>query len=262
MKISTSNEWESLKTVLLGTAQYANWPTKGSFRTLQQQTLWNETPVPSGPVPDEIINETNEGLNSFQTILESLGVKVLRPDTINWQTRDAMSAYNPRDRLLVVGDCVVDCNMQYEVRDQEIEAYNSIVTSAKTVIKPPSNIQFDAANICRINDTLLYLVSPSGSIEGAQWLQDQFPHLTVETTSVYGGVHIDSTFTPVREGLVVINSDRVNETTCPKCFKSWDKIWIGKQDLPNKPFFQYPYASNYIYLNFLMVSSSTAIIDE
>ena len=261
MKIFSDNEWSPLRSVVVGTARYANWPTKGSFREMESQTMWHETPVPSGPVEDFIINEAQEGLDKFANILTGLDIDVYRPVDLDYQTRDAMAAYNPRDRLLIVGDTVINCNMQYDVRNQEIESYPFVIENAKTVLTVPNNIYFDAANVCRLNDTLLYLVSPSGCAEGAVWLQDQFPDYKVETTSVYGGVHIDSTFTPVREGLVVVNKDRVTEETCPKCFNNWDKIWLGKEDLPNKLFYNYPYASNYILLNFLMVNEQTAIID-
>ena len=261
IKISSQNEWSPLRSVIVGTAQNANWPTQGSFREMEGQTLWKETPVPSGPVKDFVIREAQEGLNNFANILSGLGIDVYRPVDIDYQSRDAMAAYNPRDRILIIGDTVVNCNMQYDVRNQEIDSYPFVIENANCVLDVPSDIFFDAANVCRLNDTLLYLVSPSGSAEGAVWLQENFPNHTVETTSVYGGVHIDSTFTPIREGLVVINKDRVTEETCPKCFKNWDKIWLGKEDLPNKSFYNYPYASNYILLNFLMINEQTAIID-
>jgi N-dimethylarginine dimethylaminohydrolase len=261
MKISSHNEWSPLKSVVVGTAQNANWPTQGSFREIEEQTLWKETPVPSGPVEDFVIREAQEGLDNLTSILSDLDIDVYRPVDIDYQIRDAMSAYNPRDRLLIVGETVINCNMQYDVRNQEIESYPFVIENAKTVLTVPDNIYFDAANVCRLNDTLLYLVSPSGSAEGAIWLQEQFTDYKVETTSVYGGVHIDSTFTPIREGLVVVNKDRVSLETCPQCFSNWDKIWLGKEDLPDKYFYNYPYASNYILLNFLMVDEQTAIID-
>lgn len=261
MKIKTDNEWSPLQSVVVGSAQFANWPTKGSFREMETQTLWRETPVPSGPVEDFVIEETQEGLDNFANILTGLGIDVYRPVDIDYQARDGMAAYNPRDRLLIIGDTVINCNMQYESRNQEILSYPFVIENASRVLDVPEDIYFDAANVSRLNDTLLYLVSPSGTQSGAEWLQDQFPDYTVETTSVYGGVHIDSTFTPIREGLVAINKDRVTEDTCPKCFSSWDKIWLGKDNLPDKYFYNYPYASNYILINFFMVNPNLAVID-
>ena len=261
MKIKTDNEWSPLQSVVVGSAQFANWPTKGSFREMETQTLWRETPVPSGPVEDFVIEETQEGLDNFANILTGLGIDVHRPVDIDYQARDGMAAYNPRDRLLIIGDTVINCNMQYESRNQEIESYPFVIENASRVLHVPEGIYFDAANVSRLNDTLLYLVSPSGTQSGAEWLQDQFPDYTVETTSVYGGVHIDSTFTPIREGLVAINKDRVTEDTCPKCFSSWDKIWLGKDNLPEKYFYNYPYASNYILINFFMINPNLAVID-
>ena len=54
--IHSYNEWDPLKSVVVGTATYANWPTNDPVFALEaEKTLWTETPVPSGPVPEHII---------------------------------------------------------------------------------------------------------------------------------------------------------------------------------------------------------------
>jgi scyllo-inosamine-4-phosphate amidinotransferase 1 len=40
-----------------------------------------------------------------------------------------------------------------------------------------------------------------------------------------------------------------------------DKIWLSSADLQTQPFIGYPYASNYIALNFLSVSPDLVICD-
>ena len=76
---------------------------------------------------------------------------------------------------------------------------------------------FDAANVCRLGKDLLYLVSDSGNIQGARWLQkilgDEYTVHVIQ--NMYQGVHIDSTIVPLREGLVMLNADRLNNETCP-----------------------------------------------
>jgi N-dimethylarginine dimethylaminohydrolase len=249
--INTVNEWDCLKEVIVGDAIYANRPTGCHFKE-------------SGPYPNHIIAEATLDLNRFVSTLESEGVIVHRPKVHNFQVNNGMYNYCPRDRLLIIGDTVVDCNMQYKCREQELNYIDFVLKDAKNVIHTPRNniIKFDAANISRLGNTLLYLESVSGTIQGADWLQQQFPNHTVEVTQTYGGVHIDSTFSPVADGLVVVNKDRVTKKTLPLCFKDWEVIWLGDEDLTQKSFTGEAFASNYILLNFFMINPKLAVIDD
>tara|TARA_Y100000114_G_scaffold157199_1_gene187965 strand:+ start:3541 stop:4464 length:924 start_codon:yes stop_codon:yes gene_type:complete len=262
MKVNTNNEWSPLQSVVVGSALGANWPTKGSFRNLEKTTRWTKTPVPSGPVDKKIIEEATLDLDKLHNVLLSYGVEVYRPNFINYQEIDGFYNYCPRDRILIIDDVIVDCNMQYDVREKEIDALD-FITKDNKVLKVPrnENIFFDASNVLRLGDCLLYLISESGNLEGANWLRDNFPHYKIETTSVYNGIHIDSTFVPIREGLIALNGDRIQDKV-PKVLSNWDKIWLYKEDLPDKEFFNYPYASNYISMNFLMVNPELAIIES
>ena len=246
--ISTNNEWDTLKSIFVGSAWGANKPQGCHFEK-------------TGPYPNTVTEQADIDLNNFVDVLKHEGVKVYRPIQNNFVPK-GMYNYCPRDRLLIIGDTVIDCNMQYPCRQEEI---NYLPDATKYgVIKVPRDegIFFDAANICRLNNTLLYLISPSGNAEGAKWLQKQFPDYNIETTETYSGIHIDSTFIPVRNGLVVVNKDRVSSKTLPKCFKDWNVIWLGKDDLVERSFVGEAFASNYILLNFLMISPSIAVIDD
>ena len=49
MKIQTSNEYSKLRSVIVGSAHHANWPTTDpEFRKMEETTRWKATPVPSG----------------------------------------------------------------------------------------------------------------------------------------------------------------------------------------------------------------------
>jgi len=251
MKISTHNEWSPLKEVVVGSAAGANRPEGCHFET-------------TGVYTNNITAQADMELDIFARTLEQEGVKVHRPKYNNFAMTNGMYNYCPRDRLLVVGDTVVDCNMQYPCREQETKYIDFVLKNAKHVLTVPRNrrIFFDAANVLRLNKTLLYLVSPSGSLHGAEWLQKYFKDYTIEVTKTYSGVHIDSTFTPVADGLVVVNKDRVTKQTLPQCFKDWEVIWLGAEDLPNKSFAGQAFASNYILLNFFMIRPNLAVIDD
>jgi glycine amidinotransferase/scyllo-inosamine-4-phosphate amidinotransferase 1 len=260
--ISSYNEWDPLKKIVVGSATHANWPTDDPvFAQEGSKTSWTETPVPSGPVLEHIVEEANIDLELLSNALESLGVEVLRPSEMDFVQYGGMYNYCPRDRLLVYGDTVVDCNMMYPCRDMEIEALWEVTRMAGQVIKMPRDqgLILDAANVCRLGDTWLFLESASGNRAAYDWLCQQFPDVKIELCNFYSGVHIDSTITPLREGLVLLNGSRVNESNCPQALADWDKIYID-QVVP-QDFYQYPYASKWIALNMLVVDPETVIVD-
>ena len=260
--ISSYNEWDPLKRVVVGSASYANWPSQDPvFSQEANKTLWKETPVPSGPVPQHIIDEANIDLDILSNTLEQLGVEVWRPADMNFQEIGGMYNYCPRDRLLVYGNQIVDCAMMYPCRDQEIEALFHVTSLAHDVHYMPRNegMVLDAANVCRLGDTWIYLESDSGNKKAYNWLKKQFPDVKIELVNFYSGVHIDSTIVPLREGLVLLNGSRVNKENCPKAFKSWEKIYIN--DVVPQSFYNYPYASKWIAMNMLVVDPNTVIVD-
>ena len=261
--IHSINEWDSLKKIVVGTASHANWPDKDPvFSQESLKTTWTATPVPSGPVPQWIIDEANEDLQILAATLQDLGVEVLRPAEMNFQDCGGMYNYCPRDRFLVYGSTIVDPAMMYPCRDMELQCYYDIVDSADDYKFMPRNegMVLDAANVCRLGDKMLFLESASGNRAAYEWLCGQFPNVEIELCNFYAGVHIDSTIVPLREGLVMLNASRVQPHTVPKVFDRWDKIWI--HDVVPQQFYQYPYASKWIAMNLLVVDPRTVIVDQ
>jgi len=258
LHIHTHNEWSELQSVVVGTATNANWPSK-DIAFQKQKTSWTETPIPSGPVLDKIINETNEDLEELCQTLSAFGVEIFRPKDLNYQKLDTMSGYNPRDRLLVIGNRVFDVNMRFSCRQHEIEAYDFIPN-----IEPiDDNLAiFDAANVCRIGKDLLYLVSESGTREGGEWLRNTFEgeynvHIL---DNIYDGVHIDSTITALNDHTVLLNASRINKDNLPKIFKDWNCIFIN--DCVPIDFYEYPYASKWLGMNMFSIDSKTVVVDK
>lgn len=147
-------------------------------------------------------------------------------------------------------------------------------------------ILFEAANTLRMGKDLLYLISSSGNVLGAKWLQSVLgDEYRVHTTSdIYRSSHIDSTVMCLRPGLVVLNSTRVNETNCPGIFAKWDKLFFGdvaptaEHELKFQKEFRDPLgnelnalgfqtnlkdmASPWVGMNFLSVDPQTVVVDE
>jgi len=262
--IDSRNEWDPLEAIIVGTATMANWPmTDPVFAEEARNSLWTESPAPSGPVPQFIIDEANRELDILSETLARNGATVYRPRPMDFVATNGMYNYCPRDRLLIAGDTVVDCNMMYPCRNQEINNYTRLLDDARQVLTMPrdSGMTLDAANICRLGDTWLFLESASGNRAAYEWMCEQFPEITIELVNFYAGVHIDSTITPLREGLVLLNAGRVNEDNCPRAFKDWEKIYVTEDQIMAQDFYQYPYASKWIAMNMLALNPETVIID-
>lgn len=263
MKLSSSNEWGKLKSIIVGSATHANWPSNDPvFSQEHLKTLWRETPVPSGAVPQWIVDEANEDLDELAIVLTKLGIEVFRPREMNFVERAGMYNYCPRDRLLIAGDRVIDPAMMYPCRDQEIETLDYVLDAARIVYNMPRNngMTMDAANVARLGNTWLYLESDSGNKLAYDWLCKQLPDITIELVNFYSGVHIDSTICPLREGFVVLNASRVTPQNCPRAFDGWTKLWVT--DVESQKFYEYPYASKWIGMNMLSIDPKTVIVDK
>jgi len=260
--IHTHNEWDLLKKIIVGDAAHANWPRHDPVFSLEsEKTTWKETPVPVGPVPQWIIDQTNEDLQTLADTLTALGVEVVRPTPLNFQTHDGLYNYCPRDRLLIAGSTVIDTAMMYPCRDMELQCYHNILKDTAMITMPRNQgMVLDAANILRFNDRWLFLESASGNRAAYEWLHMQLPWIDIELCNFYSGVHIDSTIVPLREGLVMLNASRVGFDSVPDIFNGWHKIWIG--DVVPQTFYQYPYASKWIAMNMLVVDPHTVIVDK
>jgi N-dimethylarginine dimethylaminohydrolase len=295
MKISSRNEYDTLKTCVVGDATGARFPVLDEiFNYNQDVTAWKETPLPQGPFPQHIIDEANEDLEDLCLALRNFGVKVHRPKDLDhghivktheWET-DGMYNYCPRDVLTVIDDLVIEAPMTYRSRQMESNAFwkikqSAIADDARWISAPrprllthenyivDGNVEltekepiFDAANILRHNDDILYLVSNTGNRLGARWLQNilgkQYRVHLVD--NLYSYAHIDSTISVLRDGLVLLNSSRVNDYNCPELFKKWDKIYVD--DVVPQSFYQYPYASKWIAMNVLSLDPDTVIVDK
>lgn len=263
-KIYSNNEWDPLKEVVVGTADYANWPcTDKKFRNSIEQSPWRKTQLKFGPVNQHVVDRANASLDNFSDTLKTLGVTVHRPLPRNYAALDLFYGYCPRDTVLIVGDRIIRTPTAYPSRRTEWETMLPRWDGYSVDSCDDPYAMFDAANVCRLGKDLLYLVSETGNLAGAHWLQDYLgkEYRVHPITNLYSGVHIDSTITPIREGLVVLNAGRINEDTVPTPLKNWDKIWISADELTVQPFEHYPYASNWIGLNFLMVNPELAIVD-
>jgi len=295
--VSVNNEWDSLEEIIVGTAINAQLPKPDiSVHAIDFPELKKKEDIPFGAFPSYVIEETEEDLQIFIETLQSLDVKVRRPDvvdhtqvfkTTDWET-DGLYNYCPRDIFLAIGDMIIEAPSPLRSRFLETFAYKKILidylrSGSRWISAPkpqlldecystPNGFEiclenteplFDAANILRIGKDILYLISNSGNALGAQWLQSILgSEYRVHTCyNVYNHKHIDTTFTFLRPGLVLVNPERINDQNMPALIKNWDKIscpemvdvgYVG----------QFPLSSTWIGMNFLMINPNLAIVEK
>lgn len=297
LPVNSYNEWDPLEEVIVGTVKNAQIPyrDKGQL-AVEFCGCSNLADIPTGSFDKRIIEETEEDLDILVKTFKDLGIKVKRPQAVNhsdwfstpdWKS-DGFYNYCPRDVFLVVGSNIIEAPMTLRCRYFEPNAYKNILVryfkkGAKWVAAPKprlldnsynytddefsvlSNLEpiFDAANVLRAGKDLFFLISSTGNELGWQWLKNYLgPSYRVHPCrNLYSSIHIDSTISLLRPGLVLLNPERVNANNLPKPLEKWDKIWCPK--LVDVGFSgKHAYSSMWVGMNILMVNQNLAIVDK
>ena len=279
--MKSQNEWDQLKKVIVGVADYARVPEVDlSARTINYADREDVSDVHVGLYPQQVIDEANEDLEVLSDFLSDLGVEVLRPnrtptDYYNFCPRDVVfthkdlaiatpmplrcrkDAWKPLINHLG-NTLIVPCRYQDELYDEGCVGNKD--TLALTEVTPA----FDAANILRANDDILYLVSNSGNVAGANLLQEMLGdrakvHLL---QGVYSYMHIDTTIAFLREGLMLLNPERIKSVdVLPEPFRSWDVVWCPEPvDIGYFP--GYNHASEWVNMNLFSVNPNLVVLEE
>jgi N-dimethylarginine dimethylaminohydrolase len=280
----SKNEWGRLRSVIIGTASGAQIPPLDrSLRIVNYADVSDARTIPTGPYPQVVIDEANEDLQRLSDLLESLDIIVHRPD----DNHPTYYNYCPRDSVLIAAGKMIATPQPLASRKNEYRAfahhltqYGGVVnltvdhpgslyndaavgdkdTLALTEVAPA----FDAANVLRANDDLFYLVSNGGNKAGANLLQeivgDKAKVWPIE--GIYSYMHIDSTIAFLREGLMLLNPERVkSKDQLPKPLRSWDVIWAPEPvDIGCYP--GYRGASKWMNINLLSITPQLVILEE
>jgi len=294
------NEWDPLEEVIVGNPLNARFPTADPSTRLAEYPDRPIDQIPVGPFPQWVIDETEEDLNEFAATLESFGVKVRRPDTwphdatfstINWQSQGYYN-YCPRDVMVVIGDQIIETPNVIRSRSQETYSYRTLLmeymqSGARWISAPkpmlldslfegvdmerptPRNDEpaFDAANILRFGEDLIYLVSATGNEMGGQWLRSILGerYRVHFMKDVYYGSHIDSTLVALRPGLVLANPSRINDTTLPAILKQWKVLYsppMENTDRYDPDYLSKCIGSDWIDMNAFSIGPNVVVVDR
>ena len=294
------NEWDQLEEVIVGNPLNARFPTPDRSTQVAEFPDRSLAEIPRGLFSQQIIEETEEDLNGFAEILKSCGVTVKRPDTwsheakfstIHWESQGYYN-YCPRDVLLVIGDQIIETPNVIRSRAQETFSYRTLLidymkAGAKWLSAPkpmlldslfegvdlnkptPRNDEpaFDAANVLRFGEDLIYLVSATGNEMGGKWLQSILgdKYRVHFLKDVYYGSHIDSTLVALRPGLVLANPARLNDDSLPKILKQWKVIYsppMENTDRYDPEYLSMCIGSDWIDMNALSISPNLVVVDR
>ena len=300
--ISSHNDWDQLEEVVVGIATHAQMPIidKSTHSFCFPDQSYYDIKSLQGNYADDVIGETNEDLDNLSNTLVNLGVHVLRPNdtdnskkfsTPDWETT-GWYQYCPRDLLLPLDNMVIECpspmrSRYFETWSLRKRLMDAMLSGTKWIAAPKprlldsgyqlenldnptllnEEIVFDAPNIVRLGEDLLYQISNSGNMNGYFWMQsilgDKYRIHLCQRFYLYS--HFDSTVIPLRPGLVLFNGDRLNPDFYPPIFKNWDKIFFpGKEviDVGSSLANGISTCSKYVGLNLLSVNEELIIVDQ
>ena len=300
MIINTHNDWDPLEEVIVGHAHHSRISLDISTRSFSYANYtMEEIAHMEGPYPQWIIDEANEDADGLATTLTKMGVRVHRPEIIDWNTEHSTPDWSskgwyswcPRDLVLPLGDMLIETPTPTRSRQHETRLFDKIFYEAfddgelwfgaprprllddsyqfDDIEGKPTlrdlEIVFDAPNIVRVGRDLLYQISNSGNLKGYHWLKRLLEPMgyKMHYSELYSYAHFDSTIIPLRPGLVLMNSSRVNPDNCPEMFAKWDKIWFEDCVVQGSKLEGYVApCSPYIGMNILSVDENTIICDS
>jgi|LSQX01.1.fsa_nt_gb N-dimethylarginine dimethylaminohydrolase len=238
---------------------------------------WSECVVDpqTGTTEYDLIKAEND---AFVKILESLGVKVLRPalfgerDVERRYGREALAnGYSqdfPRDNLIIIGSNVVEANLRTPLRRVDIEGFRSLLMercmapevrwAAMPHVPLLGEVADDApllegGDIIVLGKTVLVGNSENKSVgsseAGYRWLKNYLGdgYDVIRVPLRENVLHLDCTLSVPRNGLAILCPEAFTEGI-PDVLKDWDLIPVGMERLP------------YLVVNGLPVNENTYIM--
>ncbi len=212
----------------------------------------------------------------------------------DWEVSCGFCSANPRDPFLVVGNEIIEAPMADRGRYFEAWAYRSLFkeyfkAGAKWTAAPKpqllnelydANYQlpqpdepmhfiveefepvFDAADFARCGRDIFVQKSNVTNEMGIMWLQrhlgEEYRIHQVESLCPQA-IHIDTTFTPLAPGKVLISPEYIDPNHLPPILKSWD-ILVAPTPIPNKD--PLKVVSQWISINVLMLDEERVIVEK
>lgn len=179
--VSSYNEWDPLEEVIVGIVDEAMLPSWNLInRICFPPGVFEEDPLRRGggePYPARQIEAAREELEGFAGMLTEAGVRVRRPDPMDfgasydtpaWGVGNGFCAANPRDVLFVAGDKIIEVPMADRGRYFETWPYRSLLKEYFH-----AGARWTAAPRPQLTDEL-YDPDPDDPADPSRWITTEF----------------------------------------------------------------------------------------
>ncbi len=300
--VCSHNEWDPLEEVIVGRLEGAAWLSWSLG--LQPFSDYRAYADRSGGLPRNQADPSSPAvaaqaaLDGFVQILESMGVRVRRPEMVDharpvvtpdWTVAGGYGQTVPRDVMIVIGDEIIEAPMSLPSRFFEYVAYRELCkeyfrVGARWTQAPKPRLKpelfkpeyqhgeefiltefepvWDAADICRIGTDLFVQLSHVTNHFGIDWLERHLG-LRYRVHRVKfrdaNAMHIDATFVPLAPGKLLVNPDRPI-LELPECIAKSD--WEIRECPPSALRSATPAGWHWLHMNVLSLDENHAIVEE
>ena len=286
--VSCHTEWQPLEEVIVGVASGSVVPSE-SERMIRatMPAEWHDFFRTKGgqAFPADIIAAAQSELDHLAALLIGLGVRVRRPQAVDWAGCGGHTSAMPRDCLFVAGSSVIEAPMVWRSRQAESTAYRELLAGyaadgATWVSAPrtdPSLLEarsgpwaindvapaFDAADFVRVGRDIVGQLSNVTNRSGVAWLRsylgDDYRVTLLESGDPHA-MHIDATVMPLRPGVVLVNPLRAaDQVLAGSVFADWERVVVPAPRPPG-PVPRYM-TSGWINMNVLSVDEEQVIVE-
>jgi len=301
--VNSYTEWGRLEEVILG----SHYNTTVGTLDLSMRLLFHDNlkrlkkkyPTHTYTIKKEYIDEREEDVQRLSELLTSMGVVVRRPAPLQ-EVKRVLTPYweaitkacdNPRDRVLIVGDRIIEtpCCLRNRFFENDLlkpifygyfaagarwsgapapmmtqaSFDHSYVDASLNVGTGEFEIMFDAAQCLRFGKDIVFNASTKNHDLGFEWLQRELgPEFRLHKVSIVDN-HLDGAIMPLCPGKLLVNDWGIHKLhLLPAPLQKWEVLYMTDEDRSHYSEEELLLASTRITVNVLSVDEKHVIINE
>jgi len=255
MNIYSNNEWDNLKEVIIGnTFGVIRNQIDLSFKYFYNDLYdwgWLDSSSHVTQIKQKFVDELDEDLENFVSIIKKQNIKVHRPNkmnkitkivTPNW-TSETLPPLNVRDQVIILGNTIVETppmlrNRYFENDSLKHIFYSGFKSGARWLNLPKSTLSdtalndntemmIDGAQFVRFGKDIIVNVSNQSHQLAVEWFIREFPQYNFHIIKSLVMNHLDSFVVPLCEGVLLLRNTDFLEMM-PDFLKDWKIIYPPK----------------------------------
>lgn len=153
MNISIFNEYDPLKTVIIGNADHLYFPDSHAIEQEEAMPFWKRTLTKTiyrwlrgKRVPQILARKFQIELEAFEKLLKEHNVEVLNVDPIIPDKSETfgLGQMYARDSVICIGERLLEGNLQIEMRKKELRGYQRLINEIGANVRIETIMQTDA----------------------------------------------------------------------------------------------------------------------